>query len=238
MISSQPTVAQGPQTGIRSYSLLRLDLHVHTRYSKDSEAPIASVVKQCQKGGLGVVAITDHDNIRGALEVKSIAPFPVIIGEEIKSTDGDIIGLFLEEEVPAGLSTVDTGRRIKDQGGLVVVPHPFCRLRPTALGLRALLELLPLVDLIEGYNSHTLLPGDNDRGAAFAAENSLPVVASSDAHSALELGGTYTELPEGIFDGTPQGLMRAVKAGRMVGKRPNPVLLMAPGYARLRKALA
>lgn len=218
--------------------MLRLDLHIHTRFSKDSTAPIASVVRHCQRGGLGLVAITDHNEVSGAVELKSMAPFPVIIGEEIKSTAGDIIGLFLQERVPGGLTPLETTRRIKGQGGLVLVPHPFCRLRPTALGRRALLEILPFVDLIEGYNAHTVLPGDNAKGAVFALEHSVPAVACSDSHSALELGGTYTEAPEGIYDGTPQGLVNAVSAGRMVVRRPNLLLLMAPGYARLRKVLA
>ena len=218
--------------------MLRLDLHVHTRFSKDSHAPISSVVERCRRSGLGLVAITDHNNIRGALEVRDIAPFPVIIGEEIKSAAGDIIGLFLEEEVPSGLPPLDTAQRIKDQGGLVVVPHPFCRLRPSALGPHALKEILTLVDLIEGYNSHTILPGDNARGVAFAEDHSLPMVASSDAHSALELGSTFTEVSEEEYDGTPHGLVQAVGSGRMVTRRPNPLLLMAPGFARLRKVLA
>ena len=217
---------------------MRLDLHVHTRFSKDSHAPIASVVKHCEKTGLDVVAITDHNDIRGALEVKTAAPFHVIIGEEIKSAAGDIIGLFLQEEIPGGLPAAETAQSVKDQGGLVVVPHPFCRLRPTALGLRALLEILPLVDMIEGFNSHAVMPGDNARGEKFAGEHSLPVVASSDAHSALELGRTFTEAPAEEFDGTPEGLLRAVKLGRMERRYPNPFLLMAPGYARLRKVFA
>ena len=217
---------------------MRLDLHVHTRFSKDSHAPIASVVRHCEKSGLDVVAITDHNNIQGALEVKKIAPFQVIIGEEIKSAAGDIIGLFLREEIPGGLPAAETAQLVKDQGGLVVVPHPFCRLRPTALGLEALLDILPLVNLIEGFNSHTVMPGDNDRGERFAQERSLPMVASSDAHSALELGRTFTEVPAEEFDGTPDGLLRAVRLGRMVGKYPNPFLLLAPGYARLRKVFA
>ena len=218
--------------------MLRLDLHVHTRFSKDSQAPVTSVVKHCQKSGLDLVAITDHNNIQGALEVQSAAPFQVIIGGEIKSAAGDIIGLFLQEEIPGGLAAAETAQLIKEQGGLVVAPHPFCRLRPTALGLRALLEILPLVDLIEGFNSHTVMPGDNDKGEKFAQEHSLPMVACSDAHSALELGRTFTEVPAEEFDGTPEGLLRAVKLGRMVGKYPNPILLMALGYARLRKVFA
>jgi predicted metal-dependent phosphoesterase TrpH len=221
----------------RETPMLRLDLHIHTRFSKDSEAPIASVIEHCQSGNLDVIAITDHDNIRGAMEVRKGAPFQVIIGEEIKSTKGDIIGLFLEEEIPGGLSPQETVNRIKDQGGLVVVPHPFCRLRPTALGGRTLLDILTSVDVLEGYNSHTIWPRDNAKGAAFALEHELPMVASSDSHSALELGSTYTEVPLESLDGTPEGLMRALRMGRMVGKHPNPFLLMAPGYARLRKVL-
>ena len=217
---------------------MRLDLHVHTRFSKDSHAPIASVVKHCQKAGLSVVAITDHNNIQGALEVQSAAPFQVIIGEEIKSAAGDIIGLFLQEEIPGGLPAVETAQLVKDQGGLVAVPHPFCRLRPTALGLGALLEILPLVDLIEGFNSHSVMPGDNARGEKFAQQHSLPMVACSDSHSALELGRTFTEVPDEEFNGTPEGLLRAVKLGHMAGKYPNPFLLMAPGFARLRKVFA
>ena len=217
--------------------MLRLDLHVHTRFSKDSQAPISSVVEHCRKSGLGPVAITDHNSIRGALEVQEVAPFPVIVGEEIKSAAGDITGLFLQEDIPGGLPALETAHRIKDQGGLVVVPHPFCRLRPSALGLRALQEILTLVDLIEGFNSHTVLPGDNSRGVAFAKAHSLPIVASSDAHSALELGSTFTEVPEEAYDGTPDGLVKSVRSARLVAKRPNPLLLMAPGLARLRKVL-
>ena len=218
--------------------MLRLDLHIHTRFSKDSAAPIASVVERIQMKGLGPVAITDHDDIQGALEVRRVAPFPVIIGEEIKSTDGDIIGLFLHRRVPSGLPPLKTVQQIKDQGGVVVVPHPFCRLRPSALDHRALMDILPFIDLMEAYNARTLLPGDNDKGLTFARQHALPMVASSDAHSALELGSTYTEVPDSEYDGTPQGLVRAVKAGHIVGKRSNPLWLMAPGYAKLRKVLA
>ena len=218
--------------------MLRLDLHIHTCFSKDSAAPIASVVQRILLKGLGPLAITDHDDIQGALEVRRVAPFPVIIGEEIKSRDGDIIGLFLHRRVASGLPPLETVQQIKDQGGLVVVPHPFCRLRPSALHQSALMEILPFIDLMEAYNARTVLPGDNEKGLTFAQEHNLPMVASSDAHSALELGGTYTEVPDSEYDGTPTGLVRAVEAGRTVGKRSNPMWLMAPGYAKLRKVLS
>ena len=114
--------------------LVRIDLHVHTRHSHDSAAPVSSVLQRCRDGGLGMVAITDHDSIRGGLEAREKGGFPVIVGEEIKSAQGDIIGLFLEEEVPPNLTPLETAQRVKDQGGLVGVPHPFDRIRPTALG--------------------------------------------------------------------------------------------------------
>ena len=217
--------------------LARIDLHVHTRYSHDSAAPVFSVLQRCRDSGLGLVAITDHDNIRGGMEARERADFPVIVGEEIKSAKGDIIGLFLEERVPPRLTPIETAKRVKDQGGLVGVPHPFDRIRPTAMGLRALEQVLPWVDFLEGYNAHTFLSVDNRRGYEFASTHSLPVVASSDSHSALELGRTYTEVPAEELDGTPEGLMRAIRSGACVGRRPNPLLLLAPVYAKLRKLM-
>ena len=135
--------------------MMRLDLHIHTRYSKDSTAPIPKIIDRCRKNGLGPIAITDHDTIQGAMEVERLAPFQVIIGEEIKSTAGAIIGLFLLRPVPSGLSPIETVEQIKDQGGLVLIPHPFDRVRPTAIKYSALERILPVIDLIEGYNSHT-----------------------------------------------------------------------------------
>ena len=217
---------------------VRIDLHVHTRHSHDSAAPVDSVLQRCRDSGLGLVAVTDHDNIRGGLEAREKSNgFPVIVGEEIKTAGGDVIGLFLEDPVPPRFTPLETVKRIKDQGGLVGVPHPFDRVRPTAMGRRALLEILPWVDFLEGYNAHTLLSRDNRRGVDFAEEYTVPVVACSDSHSALELGRTYTGVPGEELDGTPEGLMRAIRSGVCVGRRPNPLLMLAPAYAKLRKLL-
>jgi predicted metal-dependent phosphoesterase TrpH len=217
---------------------VRIDLHVHTRHSHDSAAPVDSVLQRCRDSGLELVAVTDHDNIRGGLEAREKSNgFPVIVGEEIKTAGGDVIGLFLEDPVPPRFTPLETVKRIKDQGGLVGVPHPFDRVRPTAMGRRALLEILPWVDFLEGYNAHTLLSRDNRRGVDFAEEYTVPVVACSDSHSALELGRTYTSVPGEALDGTPEGLMRAIRSGVCVGRRPNPLLMLAPAYAKLRKLL-
>ena len=216
---------------------VRIDLHVHTRHSHDSAAPVDSVLQRCRESGLGLVAITDHNNILGGLEARERGGLPVIVGEEIKSSRGDVLGLFLDEVVPPRLTPMETVKRVKDQGGLVGIPHPFDRLRPSAMGLRSLMEVLPWVDFLEGYNAHTILSWDNRRGVDFASLYALPVVSCSDSHSAYELGRSYTVVPATELDGTPDGLMRAIRAGVCVGRRPPPWLLLAPVLAKLRKLL-
>ena len=216
---------------------VRIDLHVHTRHSHDSAAPVDSVLQRCRDSGLGLVAITDHDNILGGLEARERGGLQVIVGEEIKSSRGDVLGLFLDEVVPPRLTPMETVKRIKDQGGLVGIPHPFDRIRPSAMGLKSLMEVLPWVDFLEGYNAHTILPWDNRRGVDFASLYTLPVVSCSDSHSAYELGRSYTVVPATELDGTPDGLMRAIRAGVGVGRRPPPWLLLAPVLAKLRKLL-
>ena len=196
-----------------------------------------SVLRRCRDSGLALVAITDHDNILGGLEAREKGDLPVIVGEEIKSSRGDIIGLFLEETVPPRLTPLETVKRVKEQGGLVGIPHPFDRVRPTAMGLKALSDILPWVDFLEGYNAHTILPWDNARGVNFAEIHALPTVACSDSHSAYELGRTYTEVPALELDGTPEGLVRAIRSGICVGRRPPPWLLMAPVLAKIRKVM-
>ena len=109
--------------------------------------------------GLNCIAITDHNTIVGALEVQRIAPFKVIVGEEIGSSEGEVTGLFLKEEVPRGLPPVETARRIKSQGGLVSIPHPFDRFRRGVISRRGLDDLLPYVDIVEVFNSRNNLSG-------------------------------------------------------------------------------
>ena len=215
--------------------MLKVDLHMHTHFSPDSAAPSKSIVDRCVKMGLNCIAVTDHNTIRGAIEVRSIAPFPVLIGEEIMSSAGDIIGLFLKEEVPKGLSPVDTVEAIKQQGGLVMVPHPFDRFRPSALRYDALIEILPYVDIMEAFNAHDLLMRDNEKAEAFGREHNLVPAAVSDAHTPRELGRTYMEVPE--FDGTPEGFKDALARARLVTRRANQVLRLTTVYVKLKRLL-
>jgi predicted metal-dependent phosphoesterase TrpH len=174
--------------------MLRVDLHVHTWYSKDALMSPEEIVRGCQEKGLGAVAITDHNTMVGALAVRNIAPFPVIVGQEISTTHGEVIGLFLQREVPRGLSPGETVAAIQEQGGLAGVPHPFDRLRGETLERRFLQEIAGQLDFVEGFNARVTLSRDNRRAQGFARCRGLPCTAGSDAHSFYELGRAYLEL--------------------------------------------
>ena len=188
--------------------MLRGDFHMHTHFSHDCLTKPESLVKRCLQAGLNCIAVTDHNSIEGGRAVQRIAPFTVIVGAEIKSTAGEITGLFLKEEVPAGLDPVETARRIKEQGALVSVPHPFTGMGRSALDRATATSLLPYVDIVEGFNARTMRASDNAAARRFAEEHGLPVTAVSDAHTVGELGRTFTEFPE--FDGTPEGFKQAL----------------------------
>ena len=141
---------------------------MHTCFSPDSETTPERLVERCIEVGLGLIAVTDHNTIEGALAVREIAPFPVIVGEEVKTSEGEITGLFLKEEVPEGLSPLETVRRIKDQGGLVSLPHAFDRFRSEVISPGALEEVVAQADIIEVFNARNNLSADDRKAEAFA----------------------------------------------------------------------
>ena len=213
--------------------LQRIDLHTHTHYSPDGITSPRRFVETCRRKGLTCVAVTDHNTIRGALAVREIAPFTVIVGEEIRSSEGEIIGLFLSEEVPAGLPARETIERIRAQSGLVSLPHPLDRFRG-GVGAAGLARLAPLVDIVEVMNARTTVGRDNDQAARLAAEHSLAGVAVSDAHSPWELGRSYVEAP--AFEG-PQEFLEALRWGVCVGRPSTPLVHLISRYAVLRRRL-
>jgi len=175
---------------------MRVDLHSHTHFSRDGLTTPEDYVVRTVDARLDAAAVTDHNNIEGALEVQKIAPFRVIVSEEIKSIEGEIIGLFLKEPVARGMTPEDTVRAIKEQGGLVLVPHPFDRLRrSSALGEEALVRIVEQVDLVEVFNARTVLRSDNTRAARFARNYGKLRSAGSDSHSPREIGRVVVDMP-------------------------------------------
>jgi hypothetical protein len=162
----------GPQTP--RDNLIHADFHNHTYYSPDSILSPRQFVREARRRGLTTGAITDHNTIRGALAVREAADFPVIIGEEVRSADGEILGLFLSKEVPRYLPASETIARIKHQGGIVGIPHPFDSLR-SALPEDVMLALIDQIDFIEALNARMVFSAHNDKARKFAKERGLPV---------------------------------------------------------------
>jgi len=206
-----------------------VDLHCHTSASFDSLASPASVVRTAAQRGLTHLAITDHDRIDGALEARAAAPegLTVLVGEEIRTRDGDLIAVFLTEAVPPGLSAPETIAAVRAQGGLVGIPHPFDRFRGSlskAEGLRNLEGLAATVDWVEAWNARLMVGDGNARASALAVAAGVPGVAVSDAHTTLEVGVAYTAV---VGDpSTAIGLRAALAAG--------PELVMGRGSAYAR----
>jgi len=209
---------------------------MHTSFSPDSNVSPEMLVARCVQVGLNCIAVTDHDTIEGALATQRVANFTVIVGEEVRSSGGEITGLFLTETVPCGLSPTETATRIKGQGGLVSIPHPFDRFRRGAIGRRALDEIVPYVDIVEVFNSRNILAADDRKARDFAQQQGLLATGVSDAHTTIELGRTYIEMPE--FDGTPDGFKRTLAEGTIVGRRMSPLIHVVTTFTKLKKLLS
>src|SRR6202035_719809 len=172
-------------------ALIEVDLHMHTDHSHDCATPVEVLLATAREQGLGAIAVTDHNEISGALEARAQADgagVKVIVGEEVKTAgQGEVIGLFIEEKIPRGLSLAETVAEIKRQGGLVYVPHPFDRMHSVP-DYEHLLTILADVDAIEVYNPRVAIGAFNEEASRFAAKYRIPAGAGSDSHVAQGLG--------------------------------------------------
>ncbi len=210
-------------------TLWKADLHCHTHYSRDCLTAPQQLVEACVERGIACLAVTDHDAIDGAFEVQQRAPFRVIIGEEIKTARGEIIGLFLQEFIPPGLPVMETIERIRAQGGLVYVPHPFDFVRRSTLAYDELQRIWPYVDILEVFNARTISRARNIQGAQFAEAHGLVKAAGSDAHTPGEIGYTYNLIEP--FEG-PQDLLAKLRCAEL---RVSASPLVVHLYSRLAK---
>ena len=214
---------------------MKVELHSHTRHSRDCLLDYDTIIAVCQRRGIGALAVTDHNEIDGAFELQRRAPFPVIVGEEIFTQQGEIIGLFLRELIPRGLSAQETVARIKAQGGLVYVPHPFDSYRKGAIGQQTLDAIRAGVDLLEVLNARNLRHEDDDRALHYAQEHGMTMGAGSDAHSAGEFLNAYLEMEP--FDG-PEDFLAKARRGRVRGRHSAGLVHLFSSYAKLHKRAA
>jgi len=219
---------------MNSHTFIRADLHNHTYHSPDSILSPQQALQRIRHLGLDCVAITDHNTVRGGLALREMADgFQVIVGEEVRSADGEILGLFLETDIPGGLPAGETIARIKNQGGLVGVPHPFDTLR-SGLDPGVMEALIAHIDFIEALNSRIVFAVHNKQALEFARRHHKPVSAASDAHCARELGRSYVEMPP--FSGAAD-FLQSLQDARLVGRLSSPLIHLVSRYATLRHKL-
>ena len=190
-------------------------MHSHTMWSGDSTTTPDELAAAVIDAGVDVLCITDHNAIKGAVDLVGRLACRVIVGEELRTHAGEIIGLFLQERIPVGIQPAEAARAIRGQGGIVYIPHPYDPMRRN-LSETALDSLIDegLVDAIEVINAKTSLRSLNERAASTAAEHGLAAGAGSDAHVPDAIGAAYVEMPD--FDG-PHDFLAKLRLGRTVG---------------------
>jgi predicted metal-dependent phosphoesterase TrpH len=213
---------------------MKIDLHTHTLCSKDCCNTYERIITAVQRAGLDGIAVTDHDEFRGALELQQQAPFLVIAGEEIKTKRGEIIGLFLQERITPGLEPLETVQRIHDQGGLAYVPHPFDEVRGSRLEHAALDEVRGCIDILEVFNARNALPAFNARALRYAQQYGLLAGAGSDAHTYAEYGRAYVDVPP--FQG-PAEFLVSMRQGTWHGRLSSPMVHLRTRWDRTMKIL-
>lgn len=212
--------------------MLRVDFHTHTFASPDSLAQPTDLLRWMERKGLDRIVITDHNTLSGARQAFQLDPQRFIIGEEILTTGGELLAVFVKEEIPKGLPYPKAIARLIEQDAFISVSHPFDRTRNGAWELPDLLAILPAIDAIEVFNARCMLPNANKLAKDFAEQHHLPVTAGSDAHAAFELGAACLRLPD-FHDAA--SLRHAILQGQVEGR-------MSPGwvhfvslFARMRK---
>jgi predicted metal-dependent phosphoesterase TrpH len=190
---------------LRSRPLIDVDLHMHTDHSYDCATPVEVLLAEARARGLGAIAVTDHNEISGALEARAKANgIKVIVGEEVKTKEqGEVIGLFIEEKIPRGMTLQETIAEINRQGGLVYVPHPFDRMHSVP-DYEHLLAVIDDVDAIEVFNPRIAISEFNEEAVRFAAKYRIPAGAGSDAHVPQGLGSVRIRMRD--FNGRDEFL--------------------------------
>ncbi|HEV3047686.1 MAG TPA: PHP domain-containing protein [Solirubrobacteraceae bacterium] len=214
--------------------LIDVDLHMHTDHSYDCATPVEVLLASAREQGLGAIAVTDHNEISGALAARAQAReagVKVIVGEEVKTaSEGEVIGLFLKERIPRGLSLAETVAEIRRQGGVVYVPHPFDRMHSVP-DYEHLLEILDDVDAIEVFNPRVAISAFNDEAARFAAKYRVVAGAGSDSHVAQGLGSVRVRMRD--FEG-PAEFMQSLRDAQILTRSSSLLYVQALKFLQTR----
>lgn len=197
----------------------------------DCNTPLEKIISRCLELGINCIAIADHGTAEGALKMQKMAPFPVIVAEEILTPHGEIMGMFLKETIPSGLSVEETIARIRAQDGLVNIPHPFETIRGSSLNSKLIEEIAKQIDLMEVFNSRSPFIANSAKAQAFAQKHGIAHGAGSDAHTLYEIGNAYVEMPE--FNGKDE-FLEALVQGNIHGHRTSLVLRLFSGWVKLK----
>ncbi len=213
---------------------INVELHCHTYHSSDSLMLPQQILQVCDRRGIDRVAITDHNSIAGARETSALDPKRVIIGEEILTTEGEILGYFVSEEIPKGLPPLEVVERLKAQGAVISISHPFDPTRGCRWSVETLETLFPHIDALEVLNARCWNDQPNNKAADFARNAGLLSTAGSDAHAPVEVGRAYLSLP--AFSDA-DSFKEALKHARILGHRSFPLVHLYSRYATWRKLL-
>lgn len=213
---------------------IRVELHCHSHRSADCLVRPAELLQRARREGLDRIAITDHNRVRGALEACKLDPQRVIVGEEIQTTKGELLAFFVKELVPRGLEPGEAIARLREQGALISVSHPFDSNRSGAWDRDDLLAIAEEVDAIEIFNARCLTPAPNHQAEEFARSHDLLGTAGSDAHSLGEIGRATMVLPP--FNDA-QGMKRALALARVEARLSSPFVHFHSRWAVWRKSV-
>jgi hypothetical protein len=211
-----------------------VELHCHTYHSSDSLMLPHQILQACERRGIDRVAITDHNSITGAYEAHALDPERVIIGEEILTTEGEILGYFMQEEIPEGLPPMAVVERLKAQGAVISISHPFDLSRGCRWSMETLESLFPHLDALEILNARCWNDKANLQAAELAHDANLHATAGSDAHAPIEVGRAYLHLP--AFSDA-DSFRESLSSASVMGRRSIPVVHLLSRYAVWRKAM-
>ncbi|HNZ16413.1 MAG TPA: PHP-associated domain-containing protein [Anaerolineaceae bacterium] len=212
-------------------SLIRAEFHCHTVYSPDSLVSLTALMKTCDERGIDKIAITDHGSIKGALKAQKMVPERVIVSEEIATPEGELLGYFMNEEIPQGLPALEVARRLRGQGAFISIAHPFDP-RRSWWTPKTLDALLPFLDGVEVFNARCLRQEYNQAAYRFAVEHGKTLMAGSDAHTLRELGRASMTMP---FFEDAEGLRAAAHEGVISGELSGLYDRMVSAFAKVAK---